>query len=251
MWHPASQALGIYREAAQRARLGAAGVLATAVETGAKALLDAGAAEDLDREVRAVLAAGQPRLVERPEGGPIFLEPLSVEPSLIILGGGHVGREVARLAVRTGFRVTLVDDREEWARPDEEAPAVETVCGAMVEYLRDRRTSTGTGPYILIVTRGHAGDLDCLREALGMTAEYVGMIGSRRKVALSFRRLAEEGIPPQVLDQVSAPVGLDLGGRSPAEIAVAVVAEMLALRNGTVRSGRVPRLSWKTRGERT
>jgi xanthine dehydrogenase accessory factor len=164
----------------------------------------------------------------------VFVEPLSV-PRLVVLGAGHLGRALARVAAPAGFRVTVADDRPTHARADLLPGATEVIAAPW-----DRafgRLDADDGTFVVIVTRSCALDERCLRWALGTPARYVGMIGSARKVGLARERLADRGVPPAAFERLHAPVGLDLGARTHEEIAVAVVAELIAVR----RTGASPR----------
>ncbi|MGQ0614020.1 MAG: XdhC family protein [Planctomycetaceae bacterium] len=150
-----------------------------------------------------------------------FVEPL-FWPRCIVLGAGHVGRLVARIAADAGFLVLAVEDRQEQASRLEGA---RVVIAPLVEGL----SSLDPGPddYVVVVTRGHGLDLACCRAALQTPARYVGMLGSRKKAAIVRDALAREGI---AAERLHAPIGLDLGATSAGEIAVSVVAQMILVR---------------------
>jgi xanthine dehydrogenase accessory factor len=179
------------------------------------------------------------------EGRSIFLESIDVVPRLVLFGGGHVSREVARVAKGAGFRVVVVDDRPAFANPERHPEADETLVmpfeGAVARLGVDRWT------YLVAVTRGHAHDEVVIREAAGSPAAYIGMIGSRRKVALMRKKLEAEGVDTGELDRLSAPIGLDIGADAPGEIAVSIVAELIAVRR---KGGASQRLSLSRRGPR-
>lgn len=145
----------------------------------------------------------------------IFIEVHRPEPTLLLIGGGHVGRPLAEMARLVGFRVQVVD--------------VDPARGTQHAW---ENCSVTPDTFIVIMTAEANADEAALRWALAQPAAYVGMIGSRRKVRTIFEHLRSEGIPEERLARVFAPIGLDLGGRSPAEIALAVVAEMVAVRYG-------------------
>jgi len=203
----------------------------------------------------AVLAEGRPRLarydlVEEPAGGigaecggrcEVFLEPVGSPPHLVILGAGHVGLALARLGRDAGFRVTVVDDRTEWA-----AGAASTGAEVVRSSTDDPglRSLVTAETAVVVVTRSHLLDRESLRNVLGTPAFYVGMIGSRRKVSREMEILGAEGIDPALLDRVHAPIGLDIGAETPAEIAIAILAEIVAVR----RTGRTPSSSLKGSG---
>jgi xanthine dehydrogenase accessory factor len=168
------------------------------------------------------------RMEALPEGGKLFLEPLSVIPAVVLFGGGHISREVARVATAAGFRVVVVDDRAEYASPERHPDADETLVlpfGHAVDRLAvDEQT------YLVVVTRGHQYDEVVLRKALRSGAAYVGMIGSKRKVAIARKNLAAEDYTDEELDRLHAPIGLEIGADGPQEIAVSIVAELIAVR---------------------
>lgn len=159
----------------------------------------------------------------------VYLEPILPQPTLYIFGGGHVGFNVYRIALLAGFRVVIVDDRPAFAGRERFPDADGLVCDNDWEAML-AQVAPSDSAFILIVTRGHREDARVLRWAVGTPARYIGMIGSRRKVATVHKALLAEGIPPEKFDRVHAPVGLDIGAVTPEEIAISTVAEMIALR---------------------
>ncbi len=163
-----------------------------------------------------------------PEGGRLFLETLDHPPTLYLFGGGHVSLAVARVARTAGFRIVVVDDRPAFADPDRfpeaERTLVMTLHDAVGRLPIDRRS------YVVAVTRGHQHDEPVIEQAIRTPAAYIGMIGSRRKVALMWRRLRERGVSEVDLARVNAPIGLPIGGDSPGEIAVSIVAQLIQVR---------------------
>jgi xanthine/CO dehydrogenase XdhC/CoxF family maturation factor len=156
----------------------------------------------------------------------LALEIIRPEPELLVFGGGHVGQAVALIGALTGYRVTVVDDREEFASrqrlPD---PAINLVVS---DYARaSELVSISTNTAVVIVTRGHQYDELCLKNVIGSSASYIGMIGSRKRVLSVFKKLAGEGVSESALKRVHAPIGLSIGARSPQEIGVAIVAEII------------------------
>ena len=160
----------------------------------------------------------------------IFIEPILAQPTLILFGGGHVSLYLSKVASTAGFDVMLVEDRPAFATKDRFPEASEIFVGPWEEVVRKLRISDGS--YLAIVTRGHKGDLTCLRWALGTPARYIGMIGSRRKFIEITKVLESEGVAAEQLERVHSPMGLDIGALTPEEIAVSVVAEMIAARRG-------------------
>lgn len=161
----------------------------------------------------------------------VFLEPITA-PSLVIFGGGHVSRAVAGLAARVGFRILITDDRPEYASLERFPMAAETLVEEPVEAAR--LLPVHPTSYVVVMTRTHEDDrriLGALFER-GARPRYLGMIGSGTKVRLAFEELEGEGVSRDWLRRIRAPVGLRLGARTADEIAVAVVAELVAVRRG-------------------
>jgi len=150
---------------------------------------------------------------------------------LIICGGGHVGQAVAVAGRFLGFNVTVIDDRAEFASrdkfPDEK---VRLIADDFVAALQSLRITPAS--HIVIVTRGHRHDEICLQEVIAKPARYIGMIGSRRRTTTIRERLKREGVAPELLRRVHAPIGLDICALTPEEIAVAILAEIILVRRG-------------------
>lgn len=164
----------------------------------------------------------------------IFVEPILATPTLVLFGGGHVSLHVSKIASTAGFDTVIVDDRQAFANHDRFPEASETHAGAWEEIFPRLRTNDLT--YVVIATRGHKGDLVCLRWALAQPARFIGMIGSRRKFIEFTKVLEREGVPAEQLERIHSPVGLAIGALTPQEIAVSVVAEMIAVRRNAVAS---------------
>jgi xanthine dehydrogenase accessory factor len=148
---------------------------------------------------------------------------------LVIVGAGHVGQAVAGLAAQADFDVWVVDDREQYANTQRFPQAHRILVGPIDEVLASMEVTPRT--YALIVTRGHGHDQEALYHLAPTPAAYVGLIGSRRKIRLIFEGLREQGISEAALNRVVAPVGLDIGSQSVVEIAISIVAELIARRN--------------------
>ncbi len=204
-----------------------------------------GALTDPSLEARArdvaadALRQGTARTVALDETHELLVEPVVARPRLVVVGGGHVGLALARMATQLDYAVTVVDDRPEFASRDRFGGVDEVMNADMVEALGTM--PIGWNTFVIIATRGHKLDAHCLRAAVRTHARYIGLLGSRRKTILIDRMLRDEGVPDERLRQVHAPIGLDLGGRTPAEIALAVLAELSLERFGG--SGRPLRLS--------
>jgi xanthine dehydrogenase accessory factor len=170
----------------------------------------------------------------------IFIEPILPPALLYIFGAGHVAASLYKTAHDAGFDVIVVDDRAAYANRDRFPAAQEVVAEDFEEAIR--RLNPSQSSYIVIVTRGHRDDMRCLRWAVQTPARYIGMIGSKRKTIAIFKQLTGEGISPQLFDRVHAPVGLDIGAVTPEEIAVAITAELIAVRRHCERA--LPHMSW-------
>src|SRR5487761_801977 len=155
----------------------------------------------------------------------IFVEPILATPALYLFGGGHVSLAISRIAEIAGFETIIADDRETFANRQRFPSAGQLYSGPWEEIFPQLHPNEFS--YLIIATRGHKGDLTCLRWAVGSPARYVGMIGSRRKLIEFDRALRQEGIPPEQLERVHSPVGLEIGDLTPGEIAVSAVAEMV------------------------
>lgn len=158
----------------------------------------------------------------------VFVEPVLPQPRAIIFGAGHISKGLAKIAALAAFGVSVVDDRESFANR-ERFPEADEVLAGEYEQVFDRLQITESC-YLIIVTRGHRDDMRVLRWAAGTPARYVAMIGSKRKVISVLKELEKEGVPRDFLERIHAPMGLEIGALTPEEIAVSVVAEMIAVR---------------------
>jgi xanthine dehydrogenase accessory factor len=160
----------------------------------------------------------------------VYIDPIAPAPALYIIGAGHVGWHLARIAADAGFRIHVVDDREKFANA-ERFPAAETIEVDDIGGWLHRADLPASG-YAVVVTRGHTHDFEALRALAARDLRYVGLIGSRAKVARIFEALEAEGMPAECLRRVHAPIGLDIGAITPAEIAISILAELIAIRHG-------------------
>jgi xanthine dehydrogenase accessory factor len=167
----------------------------------------------------------------------VYLEPIETPPHLYVVGAGHVGASLARLASETGFQVHVLDDREQFASRERFPSAVEVVVDSIPSWLE--RATLPTDAFVVVVTRGHHHDLAALQALAGRRLRYVGMIGSRTKVNRVRQELLAGSVPSAWVDDVHAPIGLDIGAVTPAEIAVSILAEMIAVRYGKATGVRV------------
>ena len=171
----------------------------------------------------------------------VFVEPVLPAPAAFIFGAGHISKSLAQVAALAGFATIVVDNRDTFANR-ERFPEASEVHAAEYEDVFPR-LQINESSYLIIVTRGHRDDMRVLRLAVATPARYIAMIGSRRKVLNVVRELEKEGIPHSAFDRLYAPMGLDIGAISPEEIAVAVAAEMIAVRRNAGGRWRAASLS--------
>jgi xanthine dehydrogenase accessory factor len=166
----------------------------------------------------------------------VLFEVVRPPEPLFVFGGGHVGRETAHLGSRLGFEVTVIDDRARLLDPRRFPAGARLVrvehdfSGALPEIPR--------GAYVAVLTRCHRTDLQAVRHAAGRGAAYLGLIGSRRKVATVKARALELGVPPAALEEIHGPIGLPIGAETPEEIALSILAEMIAVRRAAEAGAR-------------
>jgi len=160
----------------------------------------------------------------------VFIEPLESEPTLCLFGAGHVAQPLARFASAAGFRVEVLDDRVKFANPERFPDADLIVVEPFLEGAS--RLTLGRSSYAVVVTRGHRGDADALQTVLGRELPFVGLLGSRPKLVHVLRELEDRGVPREQLSCVRCPVGVEIGAQTPEEIAVSILAELIAVRRG-------------------
>ena len=170
----------------------------------------------------------------------IFVEPVLPPAELYIFGAGHVSASLYKVARIAGFDITVIDDREVYASRERFPEAQEVIADDFDKVTA--RLQLNESSYVVIVTRGHRDDMRVLRWAVQTPARYIGMIGSKRKTITIFKELQKEGLAPELFDRVHAPVGLDIGAITPEEIAVAITAELIAMRRNVER--KLPHMSW-------
>src|SRR6185437_11752510 len=171
----------------------------------------------------------------------VFVEPVLPIPTAFIFGGGHISKSLSKAATLAGFNTVVIDNREAFANRDR-FPEAEAVLAAEYEESFPNLTITENS-YLVIVTRGHRDDMRVLKLAIATPARYIAMIGSKRKVLNVIRELEKEGVPREAFDRLHAPMGLDIGAISPEEIAIAVTAEMIAVRRNATGNWRAASLS--------
>jgi xanthine dehydrogenase accessory factor len=176
----------------------------------------------------------------------VFIEPVEASPDVYIFGAGHVGYFVAKMAHEVGFRVHVVDDREKFANQERFGDGIDVVVDHIPTWLQTHKLPPTA--YAVIVTRGPTHDLDALRAVAGQSMRYVGLIGSKAKVRRIFDALQEEGVAPAALQPVHAPIGLDIGAITPQEIAVSIVAELIAVKHGKIAEPAVAAVTMRWEG---
>lgn len=218
--------------------------------TEAVALTDAGELRTGDRYIFDADGTELERLAGRPAPQSVVhdLTPLSDRPApglrsgiaylptlpritIFLVGGGHVGQAVAELAARVDFDVWVLDDRERYASRERFPSAGKILVGDIGATLKDLAPGLTAATYAVILTRGHSHDEEALYHLATTDCGYVGMIGSRRKIRLIFEDLIAKGVPPEALERVHAPLGLPIGSQTVPEIAVSILAELIACRN--------------------
>jgi xanthine dehydrogenase accessory factor len=187
------------------------------------------------RAAREMLGGGRPGTREVEGDGwrcTIYVEAHRAPPQLVIVGAGHIARPLCRVGAMLGFRVTVLDDRPEFATRERFPEAAVVARADFADPFRG--VAVGAGTHLVLVTRGHKYDFEALRDVLARpeAPAYVGMVGSQRRVRATLEQLSREGVPPERLRTVHAPVGLDVGAETPEEIAVAIAAEMVLVRRG-------------------
>lgn len=252
----------IYQSLAELERSGTAGALCTIIRSrgstprraGSKMLVftdgtftgTVGGGEVESRVIREALEAmkdGQPRLlsydmVNPKEGDPgvcggqleVYVEPVLPKPTLLVIGGGHVGRAVAHLAHWLGFRVAVSDDRPEFCTPEANPDADVFYPVPMTELPQHLEITPQT--YIVLTTRGVSVDVEGLPALIDTPAAYLGIIGSRRRWTVTRKALMEQGVPEEKLNRIYSPMGIELNAETPEEIAVSIMAEVIMVRNG-------------------
>ena len=247
LWQP-EEFLSIGTELMDAYEGGAPVSLATVVKSGsggsnqgAKLLLrmdgsTQGTLGDPELDARALAVAqrvaevGNVESVMTGDGTEVFVEGFTTPPTLVMVGGGHVGKATADLANMLGYRVLVVDDRPEFANPERFPYADQTVVSSYDQWTD--HVSLNVNSFVVAATRGHRYDDMALESALTTPARYIGLLGSRRKTIMIYRRLIELGTSVERLHQVHAPIGLDIGALTPEELAVSIMSEIIMVRRG-------------------
>ncbi len=180
--------------------------------------------------IRKVADLGNTDSVLTADGTELFIEGYTTPPTLVIMGGGHIGKATAVIAKTLGFRIYVVDDRPEFANA-ERFPEAEAIVVANYSQGLDQ-VPINANTFIIVATRGHREDDYALEAAIGTPATYVGLLGSRRKTLLIYKHLLKKGHSPEVLRRVRSPVGLDIAALTPEEIAISIMSEIIMVRRG-------------------
>ena len=182
------------------------------------------------QDILEALSAGREATLTRRVGEAVYLRRFLPPERLILLGGGHVSLALCQAALPLGFAVTVVDDRPAFANFTRFPQAKAVICDSFENALP--RLNVGAGDFVCVITRGHRDDVTCMRALLaGNEPRYLGMIGSKRRVKGLFEMLTEEGFDRERIGRIHAPIGLPIGAVTPAEIAVSIAAELIAVRH--------------------
>ncbi len=184
--------------------------------------------EPFYQKVQYVLESGNIQFYKGIDQDTYIIEPYFPEPRLIVLGGGHIAQPLAQFGEKVGFSVTVVDDRPLFANKERFPEAENVICESFEKCID--LLNLNSAAFVVIVTRGHRHDMDCLRQVLNYNTAYVGMIGSRRRVKSVRAELLSEGYSQEKLTKVNAPIGLEIGAVTPEEIAIAIIAQVISFR---------------------
>ena len=177
-----------------------------------------------------VAEIGNTESIATADGTEIFVEGFTTPPTLVMVGGGHVGKATADLAHFLGYRVLVVDDRPEFSNPERFPYAEETIVTPYDQWANNLSINVNT--FLVVATRGHRFDDMALESALTTRARYIGLLGSRRKTLMIYQRLIQQGVASERIKEVYAPVGLNIGGLTPEELAVSIMSEIIMVRRG-------------------
>lgn len=188
------------------------------------------------------IQSGNPLLVEINDHETVLIEPFFPEPRLVILGGGHIAKPLGELGARAGFSVAVVDDRPFFANKNCFPDANEIICDDFE--IAIEKLQLNKADFVVIVTRGHKHDGVCLRKVLGYETNYVGMIGSNRRVKGMMDQLLAEGYSQDTLDKIYSPIGLRIGAVTPDEIAISIIAEIIGVRRNGKDGKSIRKSNW-------
>ena len=177
-----------------------------------------------------VAVYGSTEHIITPDGTEIFVEGFTTQPTLILLGGGHVNKALYNLATTLSFRTYIIDDRREFSNKKRFPESTETIVADFDKGLDKMYINANT--FILVATRGHRYDDMALESAMNTPARYIGLLGSKRKSIMIYKRLIKDGHTTDKLEEIRAPVGLNIGAITPEELAVSIMAEIIMIRRG-------------------
>jgi len=184
--------------------------------------------ELLYQKAKYAIETGNLQFVKACDNDTYLIEPYFPEPRLIILGGGHIAKPLAEFGSKAGFSVTIIDDRPSFANAERFPTAQKVICESFdncFDFINLNKSA-----YVVIVTRGHRHDIDCLRQVLKHNTAYVGMIGSKRRVKSVMEQMACEGYSKEKINNVNAPIGLEIGAVTPDEIAFSIISQLIKYR---------------------
>jgi len=184
--------------------------------------------ETIFNKAQFALETGNLEYFQTSNGANILIEPYFPESRLIVLGGGHIAKPLAEFGSKVGFLVTVVDDRPMFANKDRFPDAEKVICESFSNCFTQLNLNESS--FVVIVTRGHRHDYDCLKQVLNNKTAYTGMIGSKRRVKIVKEQLLNEGYPPELINKVNAPIGLKIGAVTPEEIAISIIAQVISYR---------------------
>lgn len=191
------------------------------------------------------LETGNIQFIKTSENEAYLIEPYFPEPQLIVFGGGHIAKPLVEFGKKVGFKLTVIDDRPSFANTERFPEADKVLCERFEKSFDFINFNKST--FVVIVTRGHRHDIDCLREVLKYEIGYVGMIGSKRRVKGVMDQLISEGYSKEVLAKVNSPIGIEIGAVTPEEIAISIIAEVIKYRrlSGKKTEGNIPtKVNW-------
>ncbi len=179
-------------------------------------------------KAKLALKTGNLQYFQSSKGASSLIEPYFPEPHLIVLGGGHIAKPLVEFGSKVGFLVTVVDDRPMFAYKSRFPDAEKVICENFNNCFTGLNLNEAS--FVVIVTRGHRNDMDCLKQVLNYKTAYTGMIGSKRRVKIVKEQLLNEGYPGELINKVNAPIGLEIGAITPEEIAISIIAQVISYR---------------------
>lgn len=201
--------------------------------------------ENVYTKAKYALETGNLQFTKSSENEALLIEPYFPEPKLIVLGGGHIAKPLAEFGAKAGFSVTVIDDRPSFANKERFPTAERVICESFEKCFDS--VNLNESCFVVIVTRGHRHDMDCLRQVLRHDTAYTGMIGSRRRVKSVLEQMVSEGFSKEKVDEVNAPIGLEIGAITPEEIAFSIISQVISYRrlvNKKVGDNKALKCNW-------